>query len=435
MKYMRLLLSAVIVMCAVSGYSQLAKTESGEPVNWYGELGIGNYNYEGNQMFEDAFVLTGRIGYDFNEWWSIEGMLAFTPSLDENFTGQVYLDENGNYAERPVSQAPAGEAGFGSTFLFDTAIDGVFHFTRWKRVDPFLSVGGGVQIYGEKFDGHQLNANIRGGGGLMYHFNDEWAIRADARTLLYSGSWAEINLIIDAGVVWYWEAHVSPALVASGGPKDSDGDGLTDVKEDEIGTDPFSADTDGDGLSDGEEYLKYKTDPLNKDTDFDGLSDGDEVYKFKTDPLLRDTDKGGVADGHEVIEDGTNPLNGSDDLMLFNLNIVFDYNKTIIKPQYDHDLDVIVRVLQRNPGSTARIEGHTDRTKRSNKKYNDQLSQLRAEAVMNYIIKRGGISKSRLAAKGYGFSRPKEPNDPIHGNPVNRRVEVYISGVTDKSNY
>ena len=35
-----------------------------------------------------------------------------------------------------------------------------------------------------------------------------------------------------------------------------------------------------------------------------------------------------------------------------------------------------------------------------------------------------------MEAVGYGFSRPKAPNDPVVGNPVNRRVEVYISGLT-----
>ncbi len=58
---------------------------------------------------------------------------------------------------------------------------------------------------------------------------------------------------------------------------DTDGDGLTDQRETELGTDPNKADTDGDGLSDGDEVLKYGTNPLNADTDGDGFSDGVEV--------------------------------------------------------------------------------------------------------------------------------------------------------------
>ncbi len=58
---------------------------------------------------------------------------------------------------------------------------------------------------------------------------------------------------------------------------DSDKDGLDDVREKELGTDPNNPDTDGDGLSDGDEVLIWKTNPLNPDTDGDGFKDGDEV--------------------------------------------------------------------------------------------------------------------------------------------------------------
>jgi hypothetical protein len=58
---------------------------------------------------------------------------------------------------------------------------------------------------------------------------------------------------------------------------DSDGDGLADERERELGTDPRVADTDGDGLSDGEEVEQYGTDPTDPDTDGDSLSDGAEV--------------------------------------------------------------------------------------------------------------------------------------------------------------
>jgi hypothetical protein len=59
--------------------------------------------------------------------------------------------------------------------------------------------------------------------------------------------------------------------------KDTDGDGLTDEEELELGTDPLNPDTDGDGLSDREEVKVYFTDPLKPDTDGDGYLDGEEV--------------------------------------------------------------------------------------------------------------------------------------------------------------
>lgn len=62
-----------------------------------------------------------------------------------------------------------------------------------------------------------------------------------------------------------------------GEPTDTDGDGLDDIREGDIGTDPNNWDSDGDGLSDGDEVIIWKTDPLNPDTDGDTYNDGDEV--------------------------------------------------------------------------------------------------------------------------------------------------------------
>ncbi|MCX6780146.1 MAG: hypothetical protein NT034_03135 [Candidatus Magasanikbacteria bacterium] len=59
---------------------------------------------------------------------------------------------------------------------------------------------------------------------------------------------------------------------------DSDHDGLDDVREKQLGTNPNKADSDGDGLSDGDEVIIWKTNPLKADTDGDGYSDGSEVF-------------------------------------------------------------------------------------------------------------------------------------------------------------
>jgi len=75
------------------------------------------------------------------------------------------------------------------------------------------------------------------------------------------------------------------------GPVDSDGDGLNDSREGELGTNASVADTDSDGLEDGRE-LELGTDPTVADTDDDGLGDGAEVLATETlpgaDPLHRD---------------------------------------------------------------------------------------------------------------------------------------------------
>ena len=94
---------------------------------------------------------------------------------------------------------------------------------------------------------------------------------------------------------------------------DTDGDGLPDVLETNLGTDPTRADTDGDGLTDGEEVLVLGTDPTRADTDGDGLLDGEELRVYGTDPLHPDTDGGGRPDGDEI-NTGRDPLDPTDDV-------------------------------------------------------------------------------------------------------------------------
>lgn len=71
-------------------------------------------------------------------------------------------------------------------------------------------------------------------------------------------------------------SSLAPPIVQPG-LQDSDGDGLTNDQELQLGTDPNKADTDGDGLLDGDEVKKYRTDPKKVDTDGDGYSDADEI--------------------------------------------------------------------------------------------------------------------------------------------------------------
>ena len=90
-------------------------------------------------------------------------------------------------------------------------------------------------------------------------------------------------------------------------------------------------------------------------------------------------------------------------------------------------LDRFAEVFANLPGARYEVEGHTDSAGSSS--YNLTLSRDRANAVRDYLVSKSGISGGRLKAVGYGFSRPKAPNDPVHGNHLNRRVEVYIRGL------
>lgn len=102
-------------------------------------------------------------------------------------------------------------------------------------------------------------------------------------------------------------AQINNDQILFGQAVDSDKDGLDDVREKEIGSDPQKIDTDNDGLNDGDEVIVYKTGPLVADTDNDGLSDGDEVLIWRSNPLNPDTDGDSYQDGEEI-RNGYSPV-------------------------------------------------------------------------------------------------------------------------------
>jgi len=82
-----------------------------------------------------------------------------------------------------------------------------------------------------------------------------------------------------------------------------------------------------------------------------------------------------------------------------------------------------VQFLKDNPLTKLEIQGHTDNT--GTLAANTKLSQLRANSVVNYLVK-SGISKERLFAKGYGPSMPIADNVTKEGKAQNRRVEMKV---------
>ncbi|MFO7599408.1 MAG: OmpA family protein [Candidatus Desulfacyla sp.] len=102
-------------------------------------------------------------------------------------------------------------------------------------------------------------------------------------------------------------------------------------------------------------------------------------------------------------------------------NVLFDFDKYNIKPQFNHLLDEVVAVFQNNPGLRAQIAGHTDSI--GTAAYNKKLSFRRANAVVGYLIKKG-IAKDRLSVEGFGFTQPVASNDTKEGRALNRRVEL-----------
>ena len=87
-------------------------------------------------------------------------------------------------------------------------------------------------------------------------------------------------------------------------------------------------------------------------------------------------------------------------------------------------LDKTIAGLKKNAKAKVEIEGHT--SSEGGEEYNQKLSEDRANSVRDYMISKG-ISKDRVTAVGYGYSRPKASNDTEEGRKQNRRIEVRVT--------
>lgn len=248
----------------------------------------------------------------------------------------------------------------------------------------------------------------------------------------------------------------------TGCPTDSDGDEVPDYLDECPGT-PAEArgfvdekgcllDTDNDGVPDYMDecpntpaeaigYLSETGCPI--DTDEDGVPDYiDECpdtpteaigYLSKTGCPI-DTDGDGVPDycdqcptvsgdknnhGCPVIKREVRNL-----LKKAMQGIQFETGKANIKKASYPLLNQIAKIFIDNPEYQIEVQGHTDNV--GSKKLNQDLSERRAAAVMEYLVG-AGVDKNRMTSHGYGDTMPIESNATAKGRTLNRRVEFVIS--------
>jgi outer membrane protein OmpA-like peptidoglycan-associated protein len=194
--------------------------------------------------------------------------------------------------------------------------------------------------------------------------------------------------------------------------RDNDGDGVYDHMDDCPGTptgvtvdsNGCPLDSDRDGVAD---YMdKCPNTPADVKVNSSGCpldSDGDGVYDYLD--QCPDTPKGATVD-----EKGCWAFGGK---------VFFDFNKLEIKSDAQPLLKEAVNILEENPEMKVEIQGHTD--SKGPEAYNQMLSEKRALAVTEYLLKQG-IDSDRLETKGYGSSDPIASNDTEEGRQKNRRV-------------
>jgi len=104
-------------------------------------------------------------------------------------------------------------------------------------------------------------------------------------------------------------------------------------------------------------------------------------------------------------------------------HVLFDFDKTAIKPDGAKILDRLVAFLKENPDKKVDLEGHTDWI--GTDKYNQGLSERRANSVKSHLTK-NGVDAGRIAMRGFGKTKPIADNKTSDGRAKNRRVEVKV---------
>lgn len=208
---------------------------------------------------------------------------------------------------------------------------------------------------------------------------------------------------------------------------DSDADGVEDGADrcpntpagTRVSEDGCALDADGDGVPDGIDRCPntvagatVNEDGCAADSDGDGVPDG--LDRCPSTPAETEVDDQGCSRIEAGIEEGR----------LILRNVYFDFNSANLRAQSLSVLDEVAQALADRPNVVVEIQGHTDSV--GSASYNQQLSQSRAQAVLEYLVTSAQLDRERFMVRGYGESQPIASNETAEGRQENRRVEFIV---------
>ncbi|MFM2189969.1 MAG: hypothetical protein RL491_355, partial [Bacteroidota bacterium] len=104
-------------------------------------------------------------------------------------------------------------------------------------------------------------------------------------------------------------------------------------------------------------------------------------------------------------------------------NIFYDFDKATLRSESKSELDRLLGLLNEYPTMRIELSSHTD--SKGSDEYNQKLSQMRAQSVVDYLLSKN-VAAARLQAKGYGETMPVATNETDDGRQLNRRTEFKI---------
>lgn len=409
---------AGIAVCAVLLQAGAALAENRAETVTFAPY-VGGYTFQGKQHLETSPVYGFRLGYNFTENWALEGVID-------------YLKTEGTRTGNNVEMVRYGG-------------DLLYNFMPKSSFVPYLAAGvGGLKFTTGAFPDHRIVANY--GGGVKWFMTENVALRGDVRGLnyKYDDEWMT-NVEYTLGLHFavgapkpapkpiepVQEAVAPKAVPVVVPPADSDGDGVIDDLDKCPGTPagvkvaasgcPLDADMDGvpdylDKCPGTPAAVRVDAKGCPLDSDMDGVPD--YLDKCPTTPRGDKVDQDGCTP--KVVESTAQKAVAAGTRLA--LKVQFDTGKNVIKKQYYGELKTVGDALNEDKSLKGIIEGYTDNV--GSDKLNQRLSQRRANAVRDYIVKNFKVDGKRLTAKGYGEAKPIADNATAAGRAQNRRIEA-----------
>lgn len=150
-------------------------------------------------------------------------------------------------------------------------------------------------------------------------------------------------------------------------------------------------------------------------------ADGFAPAKYLLDPGTANAENK-VIQHIELTAGAPKPTHQAGNVMLLN-NLIFEVGRAKVSRESYDELEIVVKMMNENPGMVIQLEGHTDY--QGDPKDNLKLSQQRVNAVKEYLVGRG-VKSGRVKTKAFGGSMPLSRDDTPEAHRMNRRVELRI---------
>jgi OOP family OmpA-OmpF porin len=360
----------------------------------------GGYQFDAAQQLDERSYYGVRAGYNFTKNVGLEVMYGFIPT-------------------ETASMAPASR----DVRVNRVGLDVLYNFRPGHHLVPFIEAGiGATQTTNP---GGGMTNRGRGmfdyGAGVKYFLTDALALRADIKQAMFSdGGDNQTNLEYTIGLTFVFGAEKKQVAIAGDttAPEvvcTNPGSNVTGFAIDKNVTATFSEEMDRSTIDTSTFTVKNGTTPVPGKVTFAGTTatfdpandlEKGTTYTATIVAGAKDVSGNALANSHEW-NFTTIPAPKLAVPILISLeDSHFTFDSTALSEDGKTILNYNARILKENPKMKIRIAGYASAS--GTKEYNQALSERRATAVKEYLIKEGGIDRGRLTKIGYGETRPAE---------------------------